>query len=299
MFAIAPTDLEWFERIRIGPIGRIVNFWTPTPWDVKGFREGDRLYFMLKAPIRKIGGFGAYVRYLDATAKDAWQLYGVNNGVDNEVELVAKISRFAKKRSKSYSPNENPVIGCIELADVVTLDDDRFIVPDRYGISFPKQVVKLKYFHVEDALALLFDYGIEASTSFSLVKGEANQKPAMRKDRKGQSRFRLDILRNYGRRCCISGDGIEELLEAAHIQPYIDERSNHPQNGLCLRVDLHRLFDDGLISLGEDLTVRVSPKLNNTSYENYSGEKIRLPAEEKHYPSLGAIKDRNKNEYRD
>ena len=62
MFAIAPTDLDWFERIRTGPIGKTVNFWTPTPWEVKGFREGDRLYFMLKSPVRKIGGYGSFVR---------------------------------------------------------------------------------------------------------------------------------------------------------------------------------------------------------------------------------------------
>ena len=67
MFAIAPTDLDWFERIRTGPIGKTVNFWTPTPWEVKGFREGDRLYFMLKSPVRKIGGYGSFVRYLDAS----------------------------------------------------------------------------------------------------------------------------------------------------------------------------------------------------------------------------------------
>src|SRR5262245_55831199 len=136
MFAIAPTDIDWFERIRIGPIGRIVNFWTPTPWEVKGFHEGDRLYFMLKSPVRKIGGYGTFVRYLDATAKEAWQLYGVNNGVDSEIELIAKIARFAEKRSKLYSPTDNPTIGCIELADVVSLDDDRFITPEQYGLSF-------------------------------------------------------------------------------------------------------------------------------------------------------------------
>lgn len=239
------------------------------------------------------------MRYLDATAKEAWQLYGVNNGVDSEVELVAKISRFAQKRSKAYSPSDNPLIGCIELTDVVTLDNDDFITPEQFGYSFPKQVVKLKYFHVEDAMVLLFDHGKEASNPFSLVTGNAAKKPAMRKERKGQSRFRLDILKNYGRRCCISGDGIEELLEAAHIQPYIDERSNHPQNGLCLRVDLHRLFDDGLITLTEEMTIRVSPKLNQTSYFNYSGKKIRAPAEHKYCPSQDAIKHRNINEYRD
>ena len=55
MFAIAPTDMDWFERIRPGPIRSVVNFWTPTPWEVKGLHQQDRLYFMLKSPIRKIG----------------------------------------------------------------------------------------------------------------------------------------------------------------------------------------------------------------------------------------------------
>ena len=41
-------------------MGRFVNFWTPTPWGVKGLRKGDRLYFMLKAPVRKIGGYGIF-----------------------------------------------------------------------------------------------------------------------------------------------------------------------------------------------------------------------------------------------
>src|SRR5262249_35419968 len=105
MFAIAPTDLDWFARIRIGPTDRIVNFWTPTPWGVKGLRPDDRLYFMLKAPIRRIGGYGAFVRYVDATAAEAWQMYGLSNGVDSENELVKKIAYFAERRSQKFTPS--------------------------------------------------------------------------------------------------------------------------------------------------------------------------------------------------
>jgi hypothetical protein len=32
------------------------------------------------------------------------------------------------------------------------------------------------------------------------------------------------------------------VVEAAHIQPYLGERSNHVGNGIGLRVDVHRLF---------------------------------------------------------
>ena len=72
MFAIAPTDLDWFYFLREEPTGRFINFWTPTPWGVRRMGQGDRLYFMLKAPIRKIGGFGLFARYEEMSASEAW-----------------------------------------------------------------------------------------------------------------------------------------------------------------------------------------------------------------------------------
>jgi len=299
MFAIAPTDLDWFDRIRTGPTGRIVNFWTPTPWGVRGLRSDDRLYFMLKAPIREIGGYGSFIRYVDATAAEAWQMYGLSNGVDSENELVKKIAYFAERRSQKFTPSQNPVIGCIELKDVITLDAERFVTPEQCGHSFPNQVVKLKYFDAFDGIATRLDIGNAASTLFAIVTGDPSRKPAMRKDRKGQPIFRQQILRNYDYQCCISGDRLGELLEAAHIQPYIDERSNHPQNGLCLLVDLHRLFDAGLITITDDFVVRVSKRLAGTSYENLSGTKIRPPSDRRFCPSASAIACRNVEEFRD
>ena len=111
MFAIATTDLDWFFGLRAGATGRVVNFWTPTPWHVKGLHPGDRLYFMLKAPIRKIGGFGFFVRYSDMTAEKAWTTYGLGNGVPSREALVSKINWFATKRSKGYTPSSDPHIG--------------------------------------------------------------------------------------------------------------------------------------------------------------------------------------------
>jgi putative restriction endonuclease len=299
MFAIAPTDRDWFERIRAGSIDRTVNFWTPTPWGVTGLHPGDRLYFMLKAPTRKIGGYGSFVRYVEATAAEAWQMYGLSNGVDSETELMEKITYFARRRPLKFSPSTNPVIGCIELADVITLDDGSFVTPEQCGHSFPRQVVKLKYFDVVDGIATRLRIGTLASTPFAIISGDPSRKPVTRKDRKGQPIFRQQILRNYGHQCCISGDEVEELLEAAHIQPYVDERSNHPQNGLCLRVDLHRLFDAGLITITDELKVRVSDRLSGTSYYQLSGTEIRLPSDRRLCPSAKAIAYRNSEEFRD
>ncbi|MCC4241748.1 HNH endonuclease [Thalassospira povalilytica] len=288
MFAIAPTDLSWFAHMQNEVSGRVVNFWTPTPWRIKGLQTNDRLYFMLKAPIRRIGGYATFVRYVEMTATEAWSNYGLGNGVSSQHELIGRIKAFANKRSKSFTASDDPLIGCIELADIVTLDEERFIDPTECGHLFPKEVVKLKYFHEEDRISASLGTG-KATTPFTIVSATASHKHMRRKDRKGLATFRQQILRNYGYRCCILGESIVELLEAAHIQTYVDERSNHPQNGICLRVDLHRLFDEGLISITNEYTVQVSPKLADTSYATLDGKAISLPSEPSAYPSVEAL----------
>jgi putative restriction endonuclease len=290
MFAIAPTDIGWFERMRGGTVGRVVNFWMPTPWGVKGLHPGDRLHFMLKSPIRKIGGYGEFVRYTDMTASDAWSTYGLGNGVDSRDELVAKIERFAEKRSKSFVVTNDPLIGCIELADVVTLDNERFVAPEECGHTFPKEVVKLKYFNEADEIATRLGTTSAGVAAFALVSGTASRKPSLRKDRKGQSIFRNEVLKNYGHRCCVTNESVVELLEAAYIQPFIDDRSNHPQNGLCLRVDIHRLFDEGLIAITEQDTLVTSEKLKGTSYAALNGASIHPPVGARKHPSQEALR---------
>jgi putative restriction endonuclease len=287
-FAIAPTDLHWFEHIRTGPHVGTVNFWTPTPWGVSGLAPGDRLYFMLKSPIRKVGGYGTFVRYADMTASAAWDTYGLGNGVESKLELVSKIEKFAEKRSETFRPSDNPVIGCIELRDPVTLDDDEFVVPEDCGHSFPPQIVKLKYFDDQDRISQIIGQQ-RAETRFVLVTGLPARVSTWRKERKGQSVFRQAILSTYGHRCCITNEAVEELLEAAHIQPYVDERSNHIQNGLCLRVDLHRLFDAGLISVTTQNTLQVSHRLADTSYAAIDGKQLRLPQSALDKPSSSAL----------
>jgi putative restriction endonuclease len=44
----------------------------------------------------------------------------------------------------------------------------------------------------------------------------------------------------------VSGEAIDSVIEAAHITPYDGLKTNTLDNGLLLRVDIHRLFDKGL-----------------------------------------------------
>jgi len=94
--------------------------------------------------------------------------------------------------------------------------------------------------------------------------------------RPGQSRFRQNVLRAFQGRCIISDDSIDNILEAAHIIPVTIGGSDGPENGLCLRVDIHRLFDSG--NTRQDGQLLVSEVI--TASENYCflPNRITLPA---------------------
>lgn len=108
--------------------------------------------------------------------------------------------------------------------------------------------------------------------------------------RRGQREFREKLLEAYGRRCAITGCDAVEALEAAHIVPHFGSETNHVQNGLLLRADIHTLFDLGLVSVvPESMTVIIAASLSRTSYGELAGTRIREPANPLMRPSLEAL----------
>ncbi|QXE23458.1 hypothetical protein B6N60_02148 [Richelia sinica FACHB-800] len=96
--------------------------------------------------------------------------------------------------------------------------------------------------------------------------------------RQGQSKFRKTLIKTYNCQCAITGCNAEQVLEAAHIIPYLGSDTNHPTNGLLLRADIHTLFDLYLITINPDkMTVEISPNLKNTPYSDLVGKPILLP----------------------
>ena len=86
--------------------------------------------------------------------------------------------------------------------------------------------------------------------------------------RPGQSRFRNAILKAYTSRCFLTKENIPEILEAAHIIPVENGGSDEIANGICLRRDIHGLFDSGHIRLkptGELLFTK--PVLDSMNYK--------------------------------
>ena len=93
--------------------------------------------------------------------------------------------------------------------------------------------------------------------------------------RVGQDFFRAAVLSAYNERCCITGLSVPSLLVASHIVPWRHDRANrvNPRNGLLLSALHDKAFDNGLLTVADDMTVWVSSRRADT-YDSYFSESI-------------------------
>ncbi|MEO6321986.1 MAG: HNH endonuclease [Polaromonas sp.] len=120
-----------------------------------------------------------------------------------------------------------------------------------------------------------------------LALEEGKTRSAMVQVRVNQARFRKSVLSSYNATCCISGLQHEKLVIASHIVPWSVDTTNrlNPQNGLCLSALHDRAYDQGLITVMPDFTVRVSATFKVHEKDNFiadallrfNGKNITLP----------------------
>jgi putative restriction endonuclease len=80
--------------------------------------------------------------------------------------------------------------------------------------------------------------------------------------------FRSLVLNAYDQRCAITGlklinGGGRAEVEAAHIRPVEANGPDSLRNGIALSGTAHWMFDRGMISLADDLTILVSRQVND------------------------------------
>ena len=102
------------------------------------------------------------------------------------------------------------------------------------------------------------------------------------------------MVQAYENRCAFSGlrigHGPKASLTAAHIYPVALGGSDNPRNGLALSRDLHWAFDNGAISVAEDLTL-----MRHEEWESFevpgveAGKKIFLPGDSRLHPFAEAF----------
>lgn len=110
------------------------------------------------------------------------------------------------------------------------------------------------------------------------------------------SLFKREIPKIYNNTCCISGMRIDStinisMVDACHIVPFSESYDDTISNGIALCPNLHRAFDRGLISIGDNYEVIVksnfSEKLSSTYLiAPFKGKQIYLPIEIENFPSF-------------
>lgn len=100
---------------------------------------------------------------------------------------------------------------------------------------------------------------IPASVERKRVSREVLERPY-------QNIFRKNILTVFGSSCIVTGVSIENVLEAAHIKPIEFKGDDTHHNGLCLRSDIHQLFDSNnlrILPSGEIILSEAASTKNN------------------------------------
>jgi putative restriction endonuclease len=132
------------------------------------------------------------------------------------------------------------------------------------------------------------------------------ERDAFVKVRVNQSFFRKAVLAAYDFKCCITGLGIPELLNASHIVPWSKDEVNrvNPRNGLCLNAIHDRAFDRGLLTVTPEFKIKISKSIKSNNVDNaaqdfllrYDGSEIEMPT--RFLPDTNFLKYHNKNVFR-
>ena len=137
------------------------------------------------------------------------------------------------------------------------------------------------------------------SSEVEIIAGREAIKPVL--VRLNQTVFRKMVLSNFDNKCCITGIDQPALLVASHILPWSKDEGNrlNPRNGLSLNVLHDKAFDRGLITITEDLKIKVSSVLLKSkgipsikeNFANYDGKTLIAP--KKFFPDLEFLKIHN------
>ncbi|MFI9487327.1 HNH endonuclease [Promicromonospora sp. NPDC052451] len=101
--------------------------------------------------------------------------------------------------------------------------------------------------------------------------------------RRGQQKFREHIFSSQGNVCAFTGAAPSRVLEAGHLYSYAQLGQHVEHGGLMLRRDIHRLFDDGLISVDPGrLRIDVAPELGEyPQYQRLHGRELEVSVRER------------------
>lgn len=110
-----------------------------------------------------------------------------------------------------------------------------------------------------------------------MLTTERKRTQTYRTERPGQAAFRREVIRQSESTCLLTGERLAVVLEAAHIIPVEYKGADVVDNGLCLREDVHTLFDGRHIRINAEGKVHYSDLIRQSVSYAKLPEQIDLP----------------------
>lgn len=274
-FVVAVTNNRWYAYLRDRQMGE-VNFWSPGTATVN-FHAGTPWLFKLHAPEDYVVGGGYFVHRTTLPLRMVWETFGDENG-------AATYDEFRKQIRKE---DPGAIVGCTILSDCFYWSRELWLPQPP---QWKKNIVSYKTYGFDDMAAAAYWQAVSERLPryASLADERASRpfagKPLLHIPRLGQGGFRAGVIDAYDRRCAVTGERTLPALEAAHIVPFAQVQHHDLRNGLLLRADLHKLFDDGYVTVDPAYRFNVSRRIkdefeNGRDYYALHGQSIRLPAD--------------------
>jgi len=283
-YYLGATDWRWYNYLS-NHAPEDVNFWRPSGRTAfRALEPGGPFLFKLKSPYNAIGGIGFFAAQTLLPLSLAWDTFQNRNGFDTLEQFRTAIQQYRGDLDR------NPSIGCIALTNPIFFrKEDWIAVPSNWSDS----IVQGKSYGTQDNIGTALWQQIQATTAKYLTGSPSTSGNAfiaaeeiphyaavvLRKVRIGQGAFRLSVTNAYEKRCAITGEKTLPVLEAAHIKPYSQAGPNLTANGLLLRSDMHKLFDEGYLTITPNLKIEVSKRIreefeNGKEYYQYHGKDL-------------------------
>jgi len=285
-FILAVTDHDWYRHLRgLASSDGLdeVTFWHPSGKAVR-HDVGTPWLFKIKGTER-IGGFGYYRLSSELPLAAAWDYFGPKCGSPTISSLRAAIAR-----NRVEATTDSTQIAWTVLAETRFWSNEQWIsVPPDWKAN----TQRYKWYDTQSAIGADLWHSVQIA-AVSQISLEPHADPGIERlvvSRMHQGEFKTRILRAYDYKCAVTEERAVPVLEAAHIRPFAEVREHDIRNGLLLRSDVHRLFDQGYVTVTRDLRFKVSNALhddwhNGKEYFRLDGRQIHLPSDRREWPNL-------------
>jgi len=273
-----------------------VNFWTPSTHFSFRADEFSPFLFKLKAPHNAICGFGYFASYSPLPDWLAWNCFGEGNGCASLAVMRERISDI-RRRMRYVGTERIAEIGCIVVVNALFFHRDAWVPQP---MDWPVRNLRPMRYDLEHGEgARVWTECLERGVPY---EPKAAEWPALAREisprygsavlvrpRLGQGAFRVVVTDAYERACAVTGEHSLPALEAVHIKPFALEGPHTVNNGLLLRADLHRLFEQGYVTVTPKHRLEVSDRLradfhNGKTYYPLRGADVALPKLQRHRP---------------